>query len=80
MYNLSDDLGETVNLISDDREHFQQLDSALKNWETKTIAPLWTEGAQWDTITWMIHQDLMLNRLLRVKDPGQLKKNIQTKK
>lgn len=80
MYNLFNDLGETVNLISNDREHFQQLDSALKNWEKKTIVPLWTEGAQWDTITWMIHQDLMLNRQVRAKDPGQLKKNIQTKK
>jgi len=80
MYGLNNDLGETVNLVSTDPEHYQQLDSALKNWETKTIAPLWTEGAQWDTITWMIHQDLMLNRQVRANDPGQLKKNIQTKK
>ncbi len=80
MYNLSDDLGETVNLTSSNQERFQQLDSALKNWEKETIAPLWTEGAQWDTITWMIHQDLMLNRSVRANDPGQLKKNIQTKK
>jgi len=74
MYNLSNDLGETGNLASKDPEHFQQLDSALKNWETKTIVPLWTEGAQWDTITWMIHQDLMLNRPVRANDPGQLRK------
>lgn len=80
MYKLSDDLGETVNLSYNDQEHFQQLDSALKNWETKTIASLWTEGAQWDTITWMIHQDLILNRQVRANAPGQLKKNIQTKK
>lgn len=80
VYNLFNDLGETVNLVSTDPEHFQQLDSALKNWEKKTIAPLWTEGAQWDTITWMIHQDLIHNMPVRANDPGQLKKNIQTKK
>jgi arylsulfatase A-like enzyme len=80
MYKLSEDLEETVNLASNNQEHFQQLDSALKNWETKTIAPLWTEGAQWDTITWMIHQDLMLNRPLRAKDPGQLKTYKQNQK
>lgn len=33
MFNLSDDLGEKVNLSSNDQKHFQQLDSALKNWE-----------------------------------------------
>lgn len=80
LYNLSDDLGESVNLSSSDPEHFQQLDSALQNWEKKTIAPLWTEGDQWDTITWMIHQDLLLNRSVRASDPGQLKRNIQTRK
>jgi arylsulfatase A-like enzyme len=75
MYNLSDDMGETRNLVSEDPGHFQYLESELKTWEKETIAPLWTEGAQWDTITSMIHQDLMLNRPVRANDPGQLKKN-----
>lgn len=73
MYKLSDDLGESRNLVSTDPQHFRLLDSALENWEKETIAPLWTEGAQWDTITRMIHQDLMLNRAIRAHDPGQLK-------
>lgn len=79
MYKLSEDLGETVNQTFNDQEHFQKLDSALKNWEKKTIAPLWTEGNQWDTITWKIHQDLMQNRPVRAHDPGQLKKSRKNK-
>jgi arylsulfatase A-like enzyme len=77
LYNLYEDLGETVDLTSKDRKHFHQLDSALRNWEKQTIAPLWTEGAQWDTITWMIHQDLMVNRAVRATGPGQLVRNKQ---
>ncbi len=69
MYNLSKDLGETVNLTANDPKHLQQLDSALKNWEKETTVPLWTEGPQWDSITWMIHQDLMLNRGVRMTGP-----------
>lgn len=78
MYKLSGDLGETVNLAAEDQKHLQQLDAALRNWERETIFPLWTEGAQWDTITWMIHQDLMLNSPVRVTDPAQLKKANKT--
>ncbi len=80
MYNLADDLGEMNNLADKDPNDFQELNSELKNWENETIAPLWTEGAYWDSITWMIHQDLMLNRPVRVKDPGQLKKYRQDSK
>jgi len=71
IYNLADDLGETVNLATNDPVHRQQLDAALKKWEKQTIAPLWTEGAQWDTITWRIHQDLLLNRKVRATGPSR---------
>jgi hypothetical protein len=80
MYNLVDDLGETDNLSTRDQKDFQELNTELENWEKETIAPLWTEGAAWDTVTWMIHQDLMLNRPVRAKDPGQLKKDKQNHK
>ena len=79
LYNLADDLGETNNLSATDEKDFRELSSELENWEKETIKPLWTEGAAWDTITWMIHQDLMLNRTVRAKDPGQLKKYKQNK-
>ena len=74
MYRLSGDLSETDNLSTKDPERFQLLNSKLTIWEKETVAPLWTEGAEWDTITWMIHQDLMLNREIRAKDPSQLKR------
>ncbi len=73
LYKLSTDLGETDNLSVKDQEYFQLLKAKLTNWEKEMVAPLWTEGAAWDTITWMIHQDLMLNRPILAKDPAQLK-------
>lgn len=72
VYNLSTDLGETTDLASDSPEQKARLELALKQWEDGLMEPLWTEGATWDTITWMIHQDLMLNRPVRVKEPRQL--------
>lgn len=73
LYNLADDLGETDNLSTRDPKEFKALNKELENWEKETVAPLWTEGVYWDQITWMIHQDLILNRTVRVLDPAQLK-------
>ena len=73
VYNLDTDLGEKDNLANEKPELKEQLENELKSWEGQMISPLWTEGAVWDTITYMIHEDLMLNRPVRVKDPGQLK-------
>ncbi|MGQ7868235.1 hypothetical protein [Sunxiuqinia sp. sy24] len=72
MYNLSDDLEETNDLASNAPEVTAHMETALENWEKGLMEPLWTEGATWDTISWMIHQDLMLNRAVRVKNPRQL--------
>ncbi len=72
MYNLQDDLSETTDLSTTDSTDLRQLNDALDRWESHMRAPLWTEGHTWDTITWMIHEDLFLNRKVRVKSPGQL--------
>lgn len=74
LYNLDDDLGETQNLLETEPEAFQAINAQLEEWEKGLVSPLWTEGQTWDTITWMIHQDLMNNREVRVKNPGQLKR------
>ena len=72
MYDLSDD-PEEVNDVSDqDSIQFKEFNSELENWEKNLMEPLWTEGATWDTITWMIHQDLMNNNPVRFKNPEQL--------
>ncbi|BAX82400.1 hypothetical protein ALGA_4109 [Labilibaculum antarcticum] len=73
VYDLDTDLGEKDNLAIEKPELKDQLENELKSWEEQMISPLWTEGHRWDTITYMIHEDLMLNRTVRVKDPSQLK-------
>ncbi len=77
LYDLDQDLGETNNLSATNTELFQSINSEIVRWETSLMDPLWTEGAVWDTITWMIHQDLMLNRPVRAKGPGQLKRFLE---
>ena len=52
----------------------EMLKEKLNNWEKDKMKPLWTEGAMWDTITLMIHDDLMHNRKVRVKNPDDLEK------
>lgn len=78
MYNLKTDLGETNNLAQEAPTTFEEMNAELKKWEEGLIEPLWTEGDTWDTITWMIHQDLMLNHEVRVKSPAQLKEFYKT--
>jgi len=74
MYNLEENLAEDQDLTEAEPENFDKLKAALENWETDKMNPLWTEGHDWDTITWMIHEDYYNNREPRVKNEGQLKK------
>lgn len=78
MYDLSKDLGELNDLSASEVNQFQLMHTNLDAWETGLISPDWTEGTKWNDVTWMIHQDLMSNNEVRVKNPGQLKKLRQT--
>ncbi|WP_052343393.1 sulfatase-like hydrolase/transferase [Saccharicrinis fermentans] len=73
LYDLEEDLGESNDLCEAKNTALHELQNQLQSWEKGLIQPLWTEGAIWDTITWMIHEDYYLNRPVRVKDPGSLK-------
>ncbi|MCU4157766.1 sulfatase-like hydrolase/transferase [Carboxylicivirga sp. A043] len=73
MYNLNDDLGESRDLSQQETETFNELCAKMEQYDHQMLAPLWTEGHTWDTITWMIHEDLMLNKDVRVKEPRELR-------
>ncbi len=79
LYNLDTDLGETKDLRSAEPAVYLNLKTQLLNWEKSKMKPLWIEGAIWDTITLMIHDDLMNNRKVRVSDPQQLEKFLKAK-
>jgi arylsulfatase A-like enzyme len=74
LYNLKSDLGELTDLQLTNKPVFDEMNKKFKSWETNMIEPLWREGAVWDTICLMIHDDLMNNREVRVKDPYSLNK------
>lgn len=72
LYNLEVNLGETNDLSNKEPEVFEELNSELQNWESVIIPPQFIESEEWNKVTWMIHEDLFLNRKVRVKNPGQL--------
>ncbi|MCG7857675.1 sulfatase-like hydrolase/transferase [Flavihumibacter sediminis] len=72
LYDLSEDPGESNDLQQIKPEIFSLLKQKLNNWEKDKMKPAWTEGAVWDTITLMIHDDLMHNQKVRVRNPAEL--------
>lgn len=72
LYNLRNDLHESKDLRQSQPQVQDKLLKQLLNWEKHVKQPLWTEGAIWDTITLMIHDDLMQNKPVRVADPEAL--------
>lgn len=74
LYDVEKDIAEEKDLSQDDAASLASLCKELKNWEKDMMVPLWVEGHTWDTITWMIHEDLYNNREVRVKSPWQLRR------
>ncbi len=74
VYNLKNDLGEVNGIKGSDTKIFNSMKQELDRWESNKMKPIWTEGKAWDTITLMIHDDLMNNRPVRVKNPEDFKK------
>ena len=74
LYDLDKDPGETTDLQLQQPQIFESMKQELLEWEKDKMKPIWTEGAVWDTITLMIHEDLMQNRKVRVHNPEELEK------
>jgi arylsulfatase A-like enzyme len=73
LYDLSNDPGEINDLVTKKPAIYAKLKRQYDLWEKDKMKPIWTEGATWDTITLMIHDDLMHNRKVRVRNPEELK-------
>lgn len=80
MYDLNSDLRETNDIKDQKPSIYQYMKKRLSEWEKDKIMPLWTEGAVWDSITQMIHEDLMSNKKVRVKNPEELEQFRSMKK
>lgn len=74
VYDLSNDIGETNNLIKDDSVTYNLLSKSLLEWESELQDPLWGEGKLWEDVTYHIHQNLMENNPVLHKSPSE--KNI----
>ena len=72
LYDLSSDPGETTDLRTKQPKVYAMLQQRLLSWEKNKMNPLWTEGARWDSVTFMIHDDLMHNRKPHVRSPEEM--------
>ena len=73
MYNLDNNLEETVDLISANPEKFNLLKEKLEQWEEEISKPLWLESQDWSQVTYEIHKALMENREPYYTNPGEMK-------
>lgn len=73
MYNLENDLGETIDLHENQSEKFNELKNGLSSWESGLIEPLWLEGEDWNKVNYEIHQALIENREPNYKSPSDMK-------
>lgn len=68
LYNLEKNLGETIDLSSEEEDQLIKLETAYSEWESKIMAPLWDEGDQWMDVTYHINKRLMQNKEPLYKD------------
>lgn len=71
LYDLSTDLGETQDLSAKDPAMKARLLKELSDWEAQMSAPLWIEPRPWMEVTYHIHQQLMGNKDVLHKAPGE---------
>lgn len=75
VYNLKEDIGETIDLSKSDIGLHNKLKNELETWELSLIDALWHEGF-WMDVNFNIHKNLMLNNY---KDAKGMK-NFNSKK
>ena len=69
MYNLKDNLGETNDLSTTEKDRFNEVMREYQQWEAPLIEPRWEEGQDWMDVCSHIHQSLMQNNEPEYKDP-----------
>ena len=79
MYNLENDLGETIDLSKIDSTEFNMIVSELETWELNMMDPIWGEDRPWMDVTYHIHQRLMENKEVLYMDPKKMKEILHEK-
>ena len=73
LYNLEDDLGETLDHSIENKEQFNKMVQSLEHWESNLTEPWWREAKDWNQVTFEIHKALMENREPNYKSPEEMK-------
>lgn len=68
MYNLEENLGETVDLSASEKYKMAEIKRAYDIWQSDMIQPLWDEGYPWMSVGTHIHKRLMQNEEALYKD------------
>ena len=73
LYNLENDLGETVDHSVDSEEQFKTMIDSLEQWENGLTETWWREAKDWNQVTFEIHKALMENRDNVIFSPNDLR-------
>ncbi|WP_319268462.1 sulfatase-like hydrolase/transferase [uncultured Draconibacterium sp.] len=79
MYNLGNDLGESIDIRENHPEEFDFLKKQLIEWEKEMAEPLWKEEHDWNKVTYEIHEALMENRDANYLSPYEMNQFIEDK-
>jgi arylsulfatase A-like enzyme len=71
LYDLSADLGETVDVRDQYPDQFRAMVADLVQWDRELVSPMWVEDEAWSAVTYEIHRALMQNEVPRYRTPAQ---------
>ncbi len=74
LYNIKENLDENLDLSIQYPDTVMLLNQKLLEWEKGLLNPLWLEPDDWNEVTEKIYQDLMNNKIPKVKSPSDLQK------
>lgn len=74
MYNLNDGLKEKEDLRHKEPKVYRKIIKAYKDWGKEMKDPLWLEPENWNKVVFLMHDDMLNNRPIKVYNPSQLNK------
>ncbi|MBK1875866.1 sulfatase-like hydrolase/transferase [Pelagicoccus mobilis] len=77
LYDLENDLGESVDLSDSKPDLLKEMAQDLTNWERALVVPYWWEEERWTSVTYEIHRALMDNEEPRFRSPDEKEAYLQ---
>lgn len=70
VYNLDEDIGETIELSATNPDKLQSLENAMEEWNSEMLEQQWEENYNWREYKFYAYEDFLANRKLRITGTG----------